>query len=129
MHRLIKYHFLLNPVRLFRWGHSFNMQQRNLPLRLNCASILAPMDVLLLYEDENDNYNYEKGVFSTISFFWNDAKRLLTIGKRQGTYPGMPEERIFQIVIVKKGNGNGVELTGTPDKTLPYQGNEQVIQF
>jgi alpha-D-xyloside xylohydrolase len=38
-----------------------------------------------LYEDENDNYNYEKGIFSTIvTFSWNDAKRQLTIGKRQG---------------------------------------------
>jgi alpha-D-xyloside xylohydrolase len=82
-----------------------------------------------LYEDENDNYNYEKGIFSTISFFWNDAKRQLTIGKRQGIYPGMPVERTFQIVIVKKDNRNGVELAGTPDRTLPYQGSEKVIQF
>ena len=28
-----------------------------------------------LYEDENDNYNYEKGVYSTITFTWNDAKK------------------------------------------------------
>ncbi len=82
-----------------------------------------------LYEDENDNYNYERGIFSTISFRWNDVKRQLTIGKRQGTYPGMPVERIFQIVIVKKNNGNGIEPSGTPDKTLPYQGSEQLIQF
>jgi alpha-D-xyloside xylohydrolase len=82
-----------------------------------------------LYEDENDNYNYEKGIFSTILFSWNDAKRQLTIGKRQGTFPGMPEKRIFQIIIVKKDHGNSVESAGTPDKTLPYQGEEQVIQF
>ena len=29
-----------------------------------------------LYEDENDNYNYEKGVYSTIAFHWDDAERL-----------------------------------------------------
>jgi alpha-D-xyloside xylohydrolase len=26
-----------------------------------------------LYEDENDNYNYEKGAYTTITFSWNDA--------------------------------------------------------
>ena len=29
-----------------------------------------------LYEDENDNYNYEKGAYSTITFIWNDAKKV-----------------------------------------------------
>jgi alpha-D-xyloside xylohydrolase len=82
-----------------------------------------------LYEDENDNYNYEKGIFSTISFSWNDAKRQLTIGKRHGIFPGMPEKRIFQIIIVKKNHGNSGESADTPDKTLPYQGEERVIQF
>src|SRR5664280_3691107 len=32
-----------------------------------------------LYEDENDNYNYEKGVHATIAFHWDDANRRLTI--------------------------------------------------
>jgi len=81
------------------------------------------------YEDENDNYNYEKGIFSTILFSWNNAKRQFTIGKRQGTFPGMLENRIFHIILVTKNHGNGVESTGTPDKMLPYQGEEQVLQF
>ncbi len=29
----------------------------------------------LLYEDENDNYNYEKGIYSTIHFRWEDKKK------------------------------------------------------
>jgi len=37
-----------------------------------------------LYEDENDNYNYEKGINSTIEFRWDDAQRNLTIGDRKG---------------------------------------------
>ena len=31
-----------------------------------------------LYEDENDNYNYEKGMYSTITMKWNDRTRMLT---------------------------------------------------
>lgn len=42
-----------------------------------------------LYEDENDNYNYEKGKYSTITFKWNDAKKTLTIEDRKGSFPGI----------------------------------------
>ncbi|MDR1896111.1 MAG: DUF5110 domain-containing protein, partial [Prevotellaceae bacterium] len=41
-----------------------------------------------LYEDEFDNYNYEKGIYSTITFHWNDKNRSLTIGNRKGDFPG-----------------------------------------
>lgn len=43
----------------------------------------------VLYEDEFDNYNYEKGLYSTITFHWNDARKTLTIGECKGNYPGM----------------------------------------
>ncbi len=82
-----------------------------------------------LYEDENDNYNYEKGVFSTISFSWSDAKRQLTIGKRQGSFPGMLENRNFQIVLVGKDKGNGLEISKKSDKVIQYQGIKKVVQF
>ena len=62
-----------------------------------------------LYEDENDNYNYEKGVYSTISFNWNDTDKTLTIGKRNGEFPGMLAERTFNIVIVSKNKAKGNE--------------------
>jgi alpha-D-xyloside xylohydrolase len=82
-----------------------------------------------LYEDENDNYNYEKGVHATITFHWNDAKRQLTIDDREGSFPGMLKERSFQIVIVDKDHGAGVEITAAPDKVISYPGARQVIQL
>ena len=53
----------------------------------------------VLYEDEGDNYNYEKGAYATITFQWNDSKKVLTIGDRQGNYPGMLKTRTFTIVM------------------------------
>ena len=53
-----------------------------------------------LYEDENDNYNYEKGVYSTITFSWNNSKKELTINDRKGEFPGMLADRKFNIVLV-----------------------------
>ena len=46
-----------------------------------------------LYEDEGDNYNYEKGQYATITFQWNDKARTLTIGERKGSYPGMLQNK------------------------------------
>ncbi len=62
-----------------------------------------------LYEDENDNYNYEKGAYSTITFTWNDAKKTLTINDRKGTFTGMLAERKFNVVSVSTGK-NAVEV-------------------
>ncbi len=52
----------------------------------------------VLYEDEGDNYNYEKGAYSTITLQWNDKKHTLTIGARKGEYPGMLQTRTFTVV-------------------------------
>jgi alpha-D-xyloside xylohydrolase len=58
-----------------------------------------------LYEDENDNYNYEKGVYATITFHWNDKSGTLSIGERKGSFPGMLTGRTFR--VVKAGPGQG----------------------
>ncbi len=64
-----------------------------------------------LYEDEGDNYNYEKGVYSTISITWKESTHTLTIGERKGTYPGMLEKRSFTI-ITPDGKKQEIQYTG-----------------
>ena len=71
-----------------------------------------------LYEDEGDGYNYEKGIYSTIVFSWNDRSRTLTIGERKGSYPGMLTSRQFTIVLPD----------GTT-KTADYQGQAVTVNF
>ena len=56
----------------------------------------------ILYEDEFDNYNYEKGAYSTIQMQWDDTKQTLTIGDRDGSYPGMLNERTFSVRLAGK---------------------------
>ena len=51
-----------------------------------------------LYEDEGDGYHYEEGIYTTITFHWNDKARKLTIGQRKGQYPGMLQQRRFTII-------------------------------
>ncbi|WP_301745280.1 DUF5110 domain-containing protein, partial [uncultured Duncaniella sp.] len=66
-----------------------------------------------LYEDEFDNYNYEKGMYSTITFSWDDSKHILTISDRKGEYPGMLNDRRFRIkVIDPAGQAKDVSYSG-----------------
>jgi len=83
----------------------------------------------ILYEDENDNYNYEKGIYATISFHWIDVERQLIIDDRKGTFPGMLEQRTFNIVLVKQNHGTGIGITEKPNKAVLYRGERQLVQF
>jgi len=82
-----------------------------------------------IYEDENENYNYEKGFHSTITLLWNDKTRTFTINKREGSFPGMVLKRTFNIVLVKENHGVGVGLADSIDKTIVYTGLMKQIKF
>lgn len=77
-----------------------------------------------LYEDENDNYNYEKGAYSNITFQWNDAKQELTILDRKGSFTGMLASRTFQVTKVVAG-----KATGNPVKKVAYNGKKVSVKF
>jgi alpha-D-xyloside xylohydrolase len=71
-----------------------------------------------LYEDEGDGYNYEKGIYSTITFKWNDKARTLTIGKRQGSFPGMLGTRQFKVKVIDGG-----------ERCVTYNGKQQTVSI
>jgi alpha-D-xyloside xylohydrolase len=82
-----------------------------------------------LYEDESENYNYEKGMFSLIAMNWDDKKKTLTIEDRKGEFPGMLKDRTFNVVIVGAGHGTGVDMEQKIDKVINYQGKKVSIKF
>jgi len=81
-----------------------------------------------LYEDENDSYDYEKGVHATTPFSWDEAAYTLTIGDRTGSFPGMLEKRTFRIVFVTENHGTGGGLTENADKTVEYSGKRVAVK-
>lgn len=83
----------------------------------------------VLYEDENDNYNYEKGAYSIIKFTWDDAKRTLNIADREGTFPGMLKSRKFNIVVVNKENGTGSVQSTKFTKSVSYGGKKKSVKL
>jgi len=64
-----------------------------------------------LYEDEGDGYNYEKGIYTTIAFHWDDKARRLSISDRKGEYPGMLQRRTF-LIVLPDGTTKSVDYDG-----------------
>ncbi|MCA0979486.1 DUF5110 domain-containing protein [Qipengyuania flava] len=76
-----------------------------------------------VYEDEGTDMGYERGEFARIPMAWDETSRILTIGARAGTYPGMHSERQIGIVL-HDGNGASPVFSEEPIRTLIYDGAE-----
>jgi len=62
-----------------------------------------------LYEDEGDNYNYEKASMRRLRFIGTIQSASLQSKPERGNFPGILKTRTFQIVMVSKSHGVGVE--------------------
>ncbi len=82
-----------------------------------------------LYEDENDNYNYEKGLKSTILMKWDDQSKTLTIDARKGSFNGMLKNRTFNIVVVDEQNGIGANSAARFNKSIKYSGKAKTVKL
>ena len=72
-----------------------------------------------LYQDEGDNYNYEKGFFATIQLRWEDKNSRLIFEKRQGEYPGMSKTLEFCVLLVGE----------TFEYQFMYDGTQKIVDF
>jgi alpha-D-xyloside xylohydrolase len=77
-----------------------------------------------LYEDEDVNYNYEKGLSAVIPMSYDEATQTLTLGKRVGSFPGMMANRSFRVVWVEKGK----PVKTAKSKTIEYVGEQMTVE-
>lgn len=90
-----------------------------------------------LYEDEGINYHYEQGMFSRIPIRYEEKTGLLTLGKREGSFPGMLTERNIVIYIIRPDLPMGYRLDGSEGKiayhnggiNVHYTGKEKEVQL
>lgn len=82
----------------------------------------------MLYEDEGDNYNYEKGKYTVIPFKWDEQRQTLTIGERQGSFLGYLTKRIFNLVVVSESEGKGIDVNPVK-KGIVYEGKNVDIKL
>jgi alpha-D-xyloside xylohydrolase len=72
--------------------------------------------VFPLYEDEGDNYNYERGRFSLVEMRWMEAAGELVISARAGDFDGLVKSREFRIVFISGA--------GRQSRAVVYNGEE-----
>jgi alpha-D-xyloside xylohydrolase len=81
-----------------------------------------------IYEDDNETYEYEKGASARYDLTWDDGRRTLTIGARQGSFPGMVARRTLNIVIAGASNATGNE-TAPASRSVDYTGEPVTVTF
>jgi alpha-D-xyloside xylohydrolase len=82
-----------------------------------------------LYEDDGLTYGYERGELSRIPITWNDGARTLTVGAREGSFPGMLSERAFEVVLVSEATPVGFSFTPSAQRSLTYVGETLQTTF
>ncbi len=82
-----------------------------------------------IYEDEGLNYNYENEQYSLIPVSWSEKEGKLTIGKREGAFKGMLQERTFNIVFASKDNKVDFDFDHQKGKEVKYVGDEINIEL
>jgi alpha-D-xyloside xylohydrolase len=76
--------------------------------------------VFTLYEDHGEDMGYAHGEFARIPLSWDDKARRLTIGERQGRFPGMATTRRIGVVLHDMPGGPVFEQA--PERWIDYSG-------
>jgi len=81
-----------------------------------------------VYEDDNETYDYEKGLYVAYDLVWNDHARTLTVGPRRGHFAGMIATRRLNIAVMNDGNATGFAVA-SPSRTIQYRGKPVTVSF
>jgi alpha-D-xyloside xylohydrolase len=82
-----------------------------------------------LYEDGGTTYDYEKGAFSVIPISYNQDSRILTIGKREGSYNGMLAKRVFRIIHISPASSKRLNINLQEGKKVIYNGKSLNVKI
>lgn len=84
----------------------------------------------LLYEDENNNSNYETGSYTNTKITQSTDGKIstYTINKRTGSFNGMPQSRSFKLQMLATDKPQSVKANGT-DINYTYNTQKRVIEI
>jgi alpha-D-xyloside xylohydrolase len=82
-----------------------------------------------LYEDDGTTYAYQDGAFTRIPIRYDDATGTVTIGARQGAYPGMATRRTFNVRRIAGPSRDAANFDAAPDRTVEYSGAEMTVRL
>jgi alpha-D-xyloside xylohydrolase len=84
--------------------------------------------IFSLYEDDGVSRQYLDGGFSRIPIAYDDSSGILTIGAREGRYPGMAATRTIRIRWMRPSAAR-VLAFDAGDTTLTYDGSPKTVKL
>jgi len=75
-----------------------------------------------IYEDDGKTLGYQHGAFARIPVRWSESTGTLTIGDRQGSFPGMVANRVINVRWISGQNKNAANFEAKPEATVRYEG-------
>jgi alpha-D-xyloside xylohydrolase len=81
-----------------------------------------------LYEDDGETYAHQGGAFTRIPIRYDDASGTVTIGVREGEYPGMAVRRTFHVRWIAGPSRGAADFDARPDRTVRYAGAEVTVR-
>ena len=81
---------------------------------------------------EGTKYEDLKNVFSgpsALAISYDDATRTLTIGKREGKFPGMLQKRRFNVVFVTPDQPRQLDLDAPEGRMVEYAGKPVIVRL
>lgn len=88
----------------------------------------GPKNEFVYYEDQNDGQGYTLAQVARIGLFFSEKEKALEIGSTEGTYPGLPVERMFKVVLVDDEKGLGLS-TCDNCQTVTYKGKRIKVKL
>lgn len=76
-----------------------------------------------LYEDDGETYRYERGERATVTLRWDDARRVLDVGAREGRFPGLVEQRRFDVKLIDASG------RAAATRSVLYRGDATALHF
>jgi len=81
-----------------------------------------------LHEDQGEDMGYARGEFARIPLRWDERARKLTIGAREGSFPGMARERRIGVVVHGDGSAGPV-FAREATRWIDYDGTTVELAF
>ncbi len=75
-----------------------------------------------LYEDDGVSRQYLDGAWTRIPIRYDQRTGTLTLGPREGRYPGMVERRTFHVRWMRPNRPRPLDLDGAADSSIVYSG-------
>jgi alpha-D-xyloside xylohydrolase len=77
----------------------------------------------VIYEDKGDGYDYEQGAYAQIALSWSEEAQELVIGARQGSFPEMVAERVYQVILIANAQREEHRVTYCGDEMCVRRSN------